>query len=136
MSQTCLGAPSCHDAPGPGVSALETSLVLPLSALQTSFCGPGLGAAHVLEPPTGTEQSQGQAAWEAGDTGAAHGYGAAQGAAHDDGAALCQRVFTVASDGTSNCFLPVLIICEIADQQFTAPYHCLTVICFTPGDAA
>ena len=64
MSQTCLGAPSCLDAPGPGVSALETSLVLPLSALQTSLCGPGLGAAHVLEPPTGTEQSQGQA-WQA-----------------------------------------------------------------------
>ena len=56
MSQTCLGAPSCHDAPGPGVSALETSLVLPLSVLQTCPCG--LGAAHVLEPPTGMEQSQ------------------------------------------------------------------------------
>ncbi len=54
-----------------------------------------LGAAHVLEPPTGTEQSQGQAAWEAGDTGAAHGYGAAQGAAHDDGAALCQPVLWI-----------------------------------------
>ena len=77
-------------------SGVLTSLVLPLSALQTSFCGPGLGAAHVLEPPTGTEQSQGQAAWEAGDTGAAHGYGAAQGAAHDDGAALCQPVLWIA----------------------------------------
>ena len=75
-----------------------------------------MGAAHVLEPPTGTEQSQGQAAWEAGDTGAAHGYGAAQGAAHDDGAALCQPVFTAASDGTSNSFLLVLTLTKSTDH--------------------